>query len=372
MQIVAPYGGRLRKTGSRQITISVGNMKNVEIIIDNVELNVEEKEVAAGEAVGRGVTPQWCSDTHIHVAMVKTGTVEEIDPTGYLRKRNMPLPEWVQNCNHYILHWKVFVTSQGNFMGSSKESDTTPAVSRPTEDLNIDAIEESDRKKRGLSDFLDTVNDFGQSLGLPNLLALKDVLNFNMNSIRLKTVFDFLGDTTQQKLKSTINKVLKEVERVTNQQDCNNPATMDDTELKQALVMRGLSVIGARQTLVNRYLKSDPHCLDIGNQVGPNVYCRFDETCTSISCCINLKLFIYRHSLKAFIRYDPCDMELRLGFNAWTTSYSVVDENFGIEETVDISGELNALNVVPLHLKLKIQRTSNAIKVSMFLAGTSV
>ena len=33
---------------------------------------------------------------------------------------------------------------------------------------------------------------------------------------------------------------------------------MDDTELKQALVMRGLSVIGARQTLVNRYLKSDP------------------------------------------------------------------------------------------------------------------
>ena len=54
--------------------------------------------------------------------------------------------------------------------------------------------------------------DFGQSLGLPNLLALKDVLNFNMNSIRLKTVFDFLGDTTQQKLKSTINKVLKEVE----------------------------------------------------------------------------------------------------------------------------------------------------------------
>ena len=46
MQIVAPYGGRLRKTGSRQITISVGNMKNVEIIIDNVELNVEEKEAS--------------------------------------------------------------------------------------------------------------------------------------------------------------------------------------------------------------------------------------------------------------------------------------------------------------------------------------
>ena len=54
--------------------------------------------------------------------------------------------------------------------------------------------------------------DFGQSLGLPDLLALKDVLSFNMNSIKLKTVLDFLGNTTQQKLKSTINKVLKEVE----------------------------------------------------------------------------------------------------------------------------------------------------------------
>ncbi|KAI0234744.1 hypothetical protein LSAT2_014923 [Lamellibrachia satsuma] len=211
-KIVAPYGGRLRKTGPRQITISVSNMKNVEIIIDNVELNVDEKVVAAGEAVGRGVTPQWCSDTHIHVAMVKTGTVEEIDPTGYLRKRNMPPPEWVQNCDHYILHWKGRVTNQGHFMKGLEESDTTPEVSGQNEDLNIDAIEESDRKKRGLSDLLDTVNDFGQSLGLPDLLALKDVLSFNMNSIKLKTVLDFLGNTTQQKLKSTINKVLKEVE----------------------------------------------------------------------------------------------------------------------------------------------------------------
>ena len=43
-------------------------------------------------------------------------------------------------------------------MGDSEESDTTPEVSWPTEDLNVDAIEESDRKKRGLSDLLDTVN----------------------------------------------------------------------------------------------------------------------------------------------------------------------------------------------------------------------
>ena len=42
------------------------------------------------------------------------------------------------------------------------------------------------------------------------------------------------------------------------QQSCNNPETMDDAELKQALVTRSLSVVGARQVLVNRFLKSDP------------------------------------------------------------------------------------------------------------------
>jgi len=45
---------------------------------------------------------------------------------------------------------------------------------------------------------------------------------------------------------------------MTNHQSCVSPETMDDGELKRALVMRGLSTNGARQTLIDRYLKSDP------------------------------------------------------------------------------------------------------------------
>ena len=46
LQIVAPYGGELTKTGPRQITIIVREMKNVVIVVDNIDLDVKEKEVS--------------------------------------------------------------------------------------------------------------------------------------------------------------------------------------------------------------------------------------------------------------------------------------------------------------------------------------
>jgi len=78
-------------------------------LIYNVTALPNTHQVAVGAEVGHGVVPQWCSDTHIHVAMIKNDTDEEIDPTGYLRKREMKLPEWKQNCDHYLLVWKVGV-----------------------------------------------------------------------------------------------------------------------------------------------------------------------------------------------------------------------------------------------------------------------
>ena len=69
-------------------------------------------------------------------------------------------------------------------------------------------------------------------------------------------------------------------------------------------------------------------CFDIGSRIGKNVYCRFDESCTSISCCVDLKLFIYRHALTAYVRYDACDLELTIGINEWTASFKVLEEDF--------------------------------------------
>ena len=57
--------------------------------------------------IGVGRMPDYCNDPHIHMAMVKTGTSRTINPTGYLRKRKMPPPKWVQECDHFVLVWRV-------------------------------------------------------------------------------------------------------------------------------------------------------------------------------------------------------------------------------------------------------------------------
>ena len=45
-QIVAPYGGLLKKTGPREVTITVNEMKSVMATISNVDLKVDEKEAS--------------------------------------------------------------------------------------------------------------------------------------------------------------------------------------------------------------------------------------------------------------------------------------------------------------------------------------
>ena len=65
------------------------------------------KQIGAGNVVGKGIKAWWCSESHIHVAMIKTDTNKTIDPTGYLRMRKMPPPKWRQQCDHYVLRWLV-------------------------------------------------------------------------------------------------------------------------------------------------------------------------------------------------------------------------------------------------------------------------
>ena len=77
-------------------------------------------------------------------------------------------------------------------------------------------------------------------------------------------------------------------------------------------------------------LLSSPECFGIASRVSEKVYCRFDKTCTSFSCCVELKMFVFRRTLKAFVRYDPCALELRLGFSKWTAKYVIVEEDFGM------------------------------------------
>ena len=69
-------------------------------------------------------------------------------------------------------------------------------------------------------------------------------------------------------------------------------------------------------------------CFYIGSRIGKNILCRFDKTCTSISCCVDLKLFIYQHTLTAYVRYNTCNLELIIGLNEWTASFNMFEQDF--------------------------------------------
>ena len=43
-----------------------------------------------------------------------------------------------------------------------------------------------------------------------------------------------------------------------NRKTCVSPETMDDSDLRQTLIVRGVSATGSRQTLIHHYFKSDP------------------------------------------------------------------------------------------------------------------
>ena len=54
--------------------------------------------------------------------------------------------------------------------------------------------------------------DFGKSLGLPDMSALKDVFKFNMNSITLNKVLDLLDESGITDVKTRIVTALEEVQ----------------------------------------------------------------------------------------------------------------------------------------------------------------
>ena len=53
-------------------------------------------------------------------------------------------------------------------------------------------------------------------------------------------------------------------------------------------------------------------CAGLAGKVGQHVYCSADDSCLAITCCANLKVFIYRHALPASISYDPCAKTLTM------------------------------------------------------------
>ena len=44
-----------------------------------------------------------------------------------------------------------------------------------------------------------------------------------------------------------------------------------------------------------------------------NIICTYDSMCLGLECCLNVKLFMFLYTVKAYARYDPCERTLNIG-----------------------------------------------------------
>ena len=59
-------------------------------------------------------------------------------------------------------------------------------------------------------------------------------------------------------------------------------------------------------------------CYGISSQLNKRVYCSFHSDCLGLTCCLDLSFFIYRHSLSAYVRYEPCLGSVVIGVGQWS------------------------------------------------------
>ena len=48
-----------------------------------------------------------------------------------------------------------------------------------------------------------------------------------------------------------------------------------------------------------------------------NIFCMYDPMCLGVECCLNVKLFMFLYTVKAYARYDPCDYTLNVGLQGY-------------------------------------------------------
>lgn len=90
----------------------------LEIVIENIkpERKFDEKQVSAGEKIGRASKAPKCQPNFIHVsvrqAQSKTLPDADYDYTdpGPFLDRLVPIPKWIQECNDHEFRYTIFIS----------------------------------------------------------------------------------------------------------------------------------------------------------------------------------------------------------------------------------------------------------------------
>ncbi|CAH1794764.1 unnamed protein product [Owenia fusiformis] len=215
-ELVVPFSGILTINSiRRKVTILTTELKDTEIIIENVEVHSAKNgtEVKKNEVLGHVTySASLCMDSHIHFTMKKIGSNAIIDPTRYLEKRRMNKPAWIQKCDDYNVIWKEIVFATGTVTGGPEEKDTSPTLENNPDTSMPEDLTKDERRKRESSDgnILDiTLNALRESLvikmGIPNITEFGPDARFRTRDLSLKKVKTFLRESKNDQMVTRID-----------------------------------------------------------------------------------------------------------------------------------------------------------------------
>ncbi|KAL5014181.1 hypothetical protein ScPMuIL_008451 [Solemya velum] len=417
--VVAPFAGVINRTNNdNEVVLETngGSLKNIVVTLNNVIPDdtilhpnddlYTDLRVAAGDVVGKAARSPCGGNNHIHMSL-KRGE-EFIDPTRFLESRLPQMPVWIQECDDYSLVYQYETVAVGKIVGldGRKASDTSPKVENSdveqpeavdatrklgeevqemkedagslfskikSKQLPEDFDDESDNThggsgsdggSSGTTETKKKKNGLGSLMSKPKNFLQK----FSIWGLKLGSIVDFMDFLGLNESKVKMTNVMKTVKRIVDNKPCYNPCQMTDETLRTTLKERGKKASGTTDQMINRLFETDNQCPLLSFTMPKNMYCTFDSMCLGVECCINMKIFMFLKTFKAYVRFDPCDLEFHIGFHTWKKTISLGSSYNGFEDKIATGITLDLLGGVELILRYSIEKTDMET-VATFQAG---
>ncbi|XP_022102001.1 uncharacterized protein LOC110985344 [Acanthaster planci] len=407
--LVAPFSGLLFKSAGtpNQVTLLArgGAFRNIKIYIDNIQPNSSLSvskgvNVIAGARIGTVIRSTSCTPpNYIHFSMknIKPNRLASIldsnlnddpspaddaakegyvDPTNYLAKRPLEIPQWIQVCDDYKLVWKGRTVKEGSLLnrdnkkGNKKNTSpgrkpppntqTTkpnPARKPPKQPSSLDNAVSSPEKKQETMEALD-LPETKTGSGSP-------FKNFTLRNLKIGSILAFARKLGLEKTADDLLTVVKTIVKLVSDKPCVLPESLTTDSLRIELQQRGLSSQGDRETLIKRYKQPEDRCPLLQVSLPKNVYCKIDESCLGVECCMNVKVFMVSLAFKAFMRFDPCEFQFVLGVNQWNHTIQIFDAEFGEELEVPVPFDIPFIDDMEMRLRFGIEKSRTQLLVSM-------
>ncbi|XP_035662464.1 uncharacterized protein LOC118406510 [Branchiostoma floridae] len=366
-KVYSPFTGTLERISSTAVRINCtgASVAGLTAYVENIQLKsdvfaditAKTAEVTGGQDIGTVVT-SGCNN-HIHFA-IKKGT-GYLDPTKFLEPRGIQIPTWVQDCDDYKLVWKLKTIAAGSVVGlaGKQQKDTTPGRTATKPDTSNLKGKMSSRRGRRKRSAINTNAATASKYGFPAVNASGPSSLFNINNLKVGHVLDFLDELGMTESKASLQQVADDLKALLDSKPCERPESMTEAQLRMELQLRGQNSTGSRPILVEKMRKSDVDmCPFLTLSVPSNVYCKFSDLCLGLTCCVDMKMWKFRKSIKAYAVFNITDFTFYMGIETagvepFRYQYKVADAFWGIQKeiatplTIDFTGE------DPMNLKMR-------------------